>query len=156
MSPKDISGTAFLSKFFGLCLIFYFILSFSEPGYQKNKELVNLCNGEENYKCLKKLIDDAKILRPTCMCGVPKIFQRVYDAINDKLKKQPTIVKKIFKAAIDLKMKDYYDNEEITNVSNKFNKSNKMTDYYRNDKNQISSSSESTITIKDKNKDRLL
>ena len=46
------------------------------------------------------------------------------------------------------------DSERRLNVSNKFNKSNKMTDYYRNDKNQISSSSESTITIKDKNKDR--
>jgi long-chain acyl-CoA synthetase len=64
----------------------------------------------------KKLIDDAKILRPTCMCGVPKIFQRVYDAINDKLKKQPTIVKKIFKAAIDLKMKDYSEKGMLTNI----------------------------------------
>ena len=52
--------------FFGLCLIFYFILSFSEPGYQKNKELVNLCNGEENYKCLKKLIDDGEDLKRYC------------------------------------------------------------------------------------------
>ena len=64
----------------------------------------------------KKLIDDAKILRPTCMCGVPKIFQRVYDAINDILNKQPTIVKKIFKAAIDLKMKDYAEKGMLTNI----------------------------------------
>ena len=64
----------------------------------------------------KKLIEDAKILRPTCMCGVPKIFQRVYDAINDILKKQPTIVKKIFKTAIDLKMKDYSEKGMLTNI----------------------------------------
>ena len=64
----------------------------------------------------KKLTEDAKILRPTCMCGVPKIFQRVYDAINDILKKQPTIVKKIFKAAIDLKMKDYSEKGMLTNI----------------------------------------
>ena len=64
----------------------------------------------------KKLTEDAKILRPTCMCGVPKIFQRVYDAINDILKKQPTIVKKIFKTAIDLKMKDYSEKGMLTNI----------------------------------------
>ena len=64
----------------------------------------------------KKLIDDAKILSPTCMCGVPKIFQRVYEAINDKLKRQPTIIKKIFKAAIDLKMKDYSEKGMLTNI----------------------------------------
>ena len=64
----------------------------------------------------KKLTEDAKILRPTCMCGVPKIFQRVYDAINDILNKQPTIVKKIFKTAIDLKMKDYSEKGMLTNI----------------------------------------
>ena len=64
----------------------------------------------------KKLTEDAKILRPTCICGVPKIFQRVYDAINDILNKQPTIVKKIFKAAIDLKMKDYAEKGMLTNI----------------------------------------
>ena len=64
----------------------------------------------------KKLIDDAKILHPTCMCGVPKIFQRVYDAINDMLKKLPTVVQKLFKTAIDLKMKDYQEKGMLTNI----------------------------------------
>ena len=64
----------------------------------------------------KKLIEDAKILRPTCMCGVPKIFQRVYDAINDNLKNQPSIIKKLFKTAIDLKIKDYSEKGMLTNI----------------------------------------
>ena len=51
-------------------------------------------------------------------------------------------------------MNPKYDNKEKLNVSNKFNKSNKMKDYYRNEKRKFSSSSESTITIKDKNKDK--
>ena len=46
------------------------------------------------------------------------------------------------------------DSERRLNVSNKFNKSNKMKDYYRNEKRKYSSSSESTITIKDKNKEK--
>ena len=46
------------------------------------------------------------------------------------------------------------NSERGLNVSNKFNKSNKMTDYYRNDKRKYSSSSESTITVKDKYRDK--
>ena len=45
-------------------------------------------------------------------------------------------------------MNPKYDNKEKLNVSNKFNKSNKMSDYYRNNLN-YSSSSESTITLKE-------
>ena len=55
--------------FFGLCLLSYFILIWSEPGYQKNKELVKDCGGEDNYKCLKKLVDNGDDLKkycPTC------------------------------------------------------------------------------------------
>ena len=55
--------------FFGLCLISYFALIWSEPGYQKNKELIRDCGGEDNYKCLKKLVDDGDDLKkycPTC------------------------------------------------------------------------------------------
>ena len=35
----------------------------------------------------KKLIDDAKILRPTAMCGVPRIFQRIYEGTMDIVNK---------------------------------------------------------------------
>ena len=55
--------------FFGLCLLSYFALIWSEPGYQKNKELIRDCGGEDNYKCLKKLVDDGDDLKkycPTC------------------------------------------------------------------------------------------
>ena len=46
------------------------------------------------------------------------------------------------------------NSERGLNVSNNYNKSNKMTDYYRNDKRKYSSSSESTITVKDKYRDK--
>ena len=35
----------------------------------------------------KKLMEDAQILHPTAMCGVPRIFQRIYEGIHDVLKK---------------------------------------------------------------------
>ena len=59
--------------FFGLGLVSYFILLWSEPGYQKNKELVRDCGGEDNYKCLKKLVEDGEDLKKYCpVCYVLK------------------------------------------------------------------------------------
>ena len=59
--------------FFGLGLVSYFILLWSEPGYQKNKELVRDCGGEDNYKCLKKLVEDGEDLKNYCpVCYVLK------------------------------------------------------------------------------------
>ena len=39
----------------------------------------------------KTLIEEAQILRPTCLCGVPRIFQRVYDNKTVKNSKNPKI-----------------------------------------------------------------
>ena len=64
----------------------------------------------------KTLLEDAKILHPTCLCGVPRIFQRVYDGINDKLKKRPVVVQKLFQKAMELKMKDYTEKGVLTNL----------------------------------------
>jgi len=59
--------------FFGLGLLSYFMLLWSEPGYQKNKELVKDCGGEDNYKCLKKLVEDGEDLKKYCpVCYVLK------------------------------------------------------------------------------------
>ena len=64
----------------------------------------------------KKLIEDAEILHPTCMCGVPRIAQRIYNAINDNLKKMPTMIQRIFKKAIDLKIHDYKEKGVLNNL----------------------------------------
>ena len=59
--------------FFGLGLLSYFMLLWSEPGYQKNKELVKDCGGEDNYKCLKKLVEDGEDLKKYCpVCYILK------------------------------------------------------------------------------------
>jgi long-chain acyl-CoA synthetase len=71
---------------------------------------IGFYNGNAKY-----LTDDAQILKPTCMCGVPRIFQRIYDGINDTLKKMPAIVTKIFNKAMELKMKDYSQKGILTN-----------------------------------------
>ena len=59
--------------FFGLALLSYFMLIWSDSDYQKNKELVKECGGEDNYKCLKKLVDDGEDLKKYCpVCYIIK------------------------------------------------------------------------------------
>ena len=62
------------------------------------------------------LVEDLQLLKPTAMCAVPRIFQRIYDGINEKLKKKPLLVRKIFQKALDLKIKDYTETGILKNV----------------------------------------
>ena len=51
---------------FILTILAYILISCIEPGYQKNKALVQECRGEDNYKCWKKLVEDGDDLRKYC------------------------------------------------------------------------------------------
>ena len=64
----------------------------------------------------KTLTEDAQLLHPTCMCGVPRIFQRIYDEINKTLDKMNPIVKTIFHKAMELKLRDYTEKGVLTNL----------------------------------------
>ena len=64
----------------------------------------------------KKLVDDAKILKPTCMCGVPRIYTRIYDTINEELKGRNILVRKLFQKALDIKLKDYEEKGILKNI----------------------------------------
>ena len=64
----------------------------------------------------KKLLEDAKILKPTCMCGVPRIFQRIFDGAQAKLKQMSPIIRRIFNKALDIKMRDYTEKGILTNI----------------------------------------
>ena len=63
-----------------------------------------------------KILEDLQILRPTALCAVPRIFQRIYDAINSKLATKPTIIQKMFKRAMEIKMKDYLETGMYKNI----------------------------------------
>ena len=64
----------------------------------------------------KKLVEDMQILKPTALCGVPKIFQRIYDAINAKVEILSPLKKRIFKQAMKIKMKDYINTGMYKNI----------------------------------------
>ena len=72
---------------------------------------IGFYNGEA-----KKLVEDAQILKPTCMCGVPRIFQRVYDGAQDKIKNLPYYIQKIFNKALELKLKDFNEKGVLDNI----------------------------------------
>ena len=64
----------------------------------------------------KLLVEDIQILKPTAICGVPKIFQRIYGAIQGKVDSLPSLKKRIFKQAIKIKMKDYESTGMFKNI----------------------------------------
>ena len=63
-----------------------------------------------------KLVEDIQILKPTCLCAVPRIFQRIYDAINEKVNSKPPILRRIFQRAMSVKMKDYLETGMYKNI----------------------------------------
>ena len=62
------------------------------------------------------LKEDFELLRPTAICAVPRIFQRIYEGINNQLKNESTIVRKIFNKAMDIKIKDYNETGILKNI----------------------------------------
>ena len=54
-----------------------------------------------------RLIEDIQILKPTAICAVPKIFQKISEAIHEKVNKKSPILKKIFQKSVDMKINEY-------------------------------------------------
>ena len=63
-----------------------------------------------------RLVEDFEILRPTAICAVPRIFQRIYEAINNKLKHESCLIRKIFDKAMKIKIKDYNETGILNNI----------------------------------------
>lgn len=63
-----------------------------------------------------KLQEDFEILRPTAICAVPRIFQRIYDGINAQLKKRSFFVRKLFEKGMEIKIKEYNETGILKNV----------------------------------------
>lgn len=62
------------------------------------------------------LQEDLEILKPSGLCAVPRVFQKIYDAINLELNKKPAIVRRVFQRALDIKIKDYNETGILKNV----------------------------------------
>ena len=62
------------------------------------------------------IVEDAKILKPTCLIGVPRIYQRIYEKIQDKLKSLSAFKRNIALTAIEQKLKNYKNNEGVYHI----------------------------------------
>ena len=62
------------------------------------------------------LREDFEILRPTAICAVPRIFQRIYEMINSQLKQEPLFIRKFFDIGMKIKIKDYNETGILKNI----------------------------------------
>ena len=65
---------------------------------------------------ISNLFQDMQILHPTCMCGVPRIFTRIYEIIKNMVIKLPIFKQELICTALNLKMKDYSEKRMLTNL----------------------------------------
>ena len=64
-----------------------------------------------------RITEDAKILRPTFFCGVPRVFTKVYDVIMKTINRNPsTIIRNIAHKAIETKLYNYEKYGVLTHV----------------------------------------
>jgi long-chain acyl-CoA synthetase len=61
-----------------------------------------------------KILDDAKLLKPTIFLGVPRIYQRVYDVVTSTSNKAGRIQKALFDRAVSTKLAAYRKNGYLT------------------------------------------
>ncbi len=53
----------------------------------------------------KKLLENAKVIRPTILFAVPRVFNKIYDTIQKKLSKAPPLRQKLFQKGMDVATK---------------------------------------------------
>ena len=53
-------------------------------------------------RSIPQLAEDLQVVKPTVIMSVPRIFERVYNKIQDGLAEKPPIAKKLFKLATDI------------------------------------------------------
>lgn len=51
-------------------------------------------------RSLDTLVDDIQNVRPTIMLGVPRVFEKVYEAVNDQVRRQSVLKRAMFRWAI--------------------------------------------------------
>ena len=73
--------------------------------------LAMVCGCTTAYnRSIPQLAEDLSLIRPTLLVSVPRIFERIYGHIMDKLAEESAVKQKLFKAAIDIGWKKFeYD-----------------------------------------------
>ena len=64
----------------------------------------------------RELVNDAQVLKPTCLCGVPRIFQRIYEEIHKKINQCSPFMKRVVHKAIEEKLNEFHKSGIVHNV----------------------------------------
>ena len=56
---------------------------------------------------LTRLLEDLQQLKPTYFCAVPRVFEKVYSGIMEKINKKGTIIQKLFEKGLEIKINNY-------------------------------------------------
>ena len=54
-----------------------------------------------------RLLEDIQALKPTYLCGVPRLYERIYKTIMDTINNKGTLYKKLFNKALAIKIYNY-------------------------------------------------
>ena len=54
-----------------------------------------------------RILEDVQELKPTHFCAVPRIYEKIYQKIMDKVNKKGALYKKLFDKALDIKLYNY-------------------------------------------------
>ena len=63
-----------------------------------------------------RLLEDLQFLKPTYFCAVPRVYEKIYKLIMDKIDKKGPIIKKLFNAALNIKISNYEKYGKITHA----------------------------------------
>ena len=56
---------------------------------------------------MKRLFEDSQELKPTVLCAVPRIYERIYQACMDTISKKGALYQKMFHKALEIKIHNY-------------------------------------------------
>ena len=63
-----------------------------------------------------RLIEDMRVLQPTYFSAVPRVYEKIYKSIMDNISSKGPFVKKLFDAALNIKIKNYEKYGKLTHL----------------------------------------
>ena len=63
-----------------------------------------------------RLIEDMRVLQPTYFSAVPRVYEKIYKSIMDNISSKGPFVKKLFDAALNIKIKNYEKYGKLTHA----------------------------------------
>ena len=88
------------------------ILSFLPLAHIMEQLIFSVClvyGTQTGFSCgnTNKLLEDVQALQPTYFCAVPRVYEKIYKSIIDKVTAKGPFIKKLFDTALSIKINNY-------------------------------------------------